>query len=423
MSRNFRPIAPDLDDAALEAEAEKRYAPPAPKEGPSAAEERWQSGYEEVAEWVAAHGRVPEDREGADVFERLLAVRLNQLRSDAAACEFLRESDERGLLGESPNVEAASPWSAAADSEPDDPNSIRVLRHVSAPDLRRDPEHIAQREPCADFARYERFFRQVEQDLMTGAKLAQPLASDLSVAQGDVFILGGQLAYVAQVGEEFSEPDGRPNARLLVIYSNGTQSNLLRRSLQKPLSIDPASRRVKPVHDDPLFDYANAQSAAAGASEAEAPLVGEDDDCAAHAESTLPKNGTLYVLRSLSAHPFVAEHREFLHKIGVTRGDVKRRIAKAAESPTFLFAPVEEVARYGLAGLEHHKVETMVHQFLAAARIEISIKDRFGRPVQAKEWFHVPLPVIDEVMRRIADRTLTHYVYDAKAARLVGLDS
>jgi len=236
------------------------------------------------------------------------------------------------------------------------------------------------------------------------------------VTQGDVFILGGQLAYVAHVGEEFLEPDGRPNARLIVVYSNGTQSNLLRRSLQKPLSMDPASRRVQAAHDDPLFDYAKAQSAAAG--ERETRLVDASEE-GAKAESTLPKNGSLYVLRSLSAQPFVAEHREFLHKIGVTGGDLNRRVAKAEESPTFLFAGVEEVASYGLAGLDRYKVETLVHQFLAAARIVISITDRFGKPVEAKEWFHVPLHVIDEVVARIKDRTITDYVYDAKAARLV----
>jgi len=385
MSRNFRPISPDLDDAALEAEAEKRYAPSAPKEGTTAAEERWLIGYEEIAEWVAKHGRVPEDREGAEIFERLLAVGLNQLRSSEAAL-------------------------------PADPSSIRVLRHVSAPDLRREPDHIAQREPCADFALYKGLFTQVEQDLAMGAKLAKPLASDLSVALGDVFILGGQLAYVAHVGEEFLEPDGRPNARLLVVYSNGTQSNLLRRSLQKPLSMDPSSRRVKAAHDDPLFEYANAQNAAASEREE----AGGDE--IKRAESAVLKNGTLYVLRSLSAHPFVAEHREFLHKIGVTGGDVKRRLAKAEESPTFLFAPVEVVASYGLAGISRHKVETLVHQFLAEAWVVISITDRFGKPVEAKEWFHVPLPVIDEVVARIKDRTITDYIYDAKTVRLVRVD-
>jgi len=429
MSRTFRPIAPDLDDAALEAEFEERYAPRASKEGPTAAEERWLGGYEEIAEWVGVHGRVPEERTGgADIFERLLAVRLNRLRADEAACALLCESDKRGLLGESPDLSADNRWSNWEDSAeaggtealPDDPNSIRVLRHVSAPDLRREPELIAQREPCADFALYEGIFRQVQEELKTGAKLARPLASDLSVAQGDLFILGGQLAYVAHVGEEFLEPDGRPNARLLVVYSNGTQSNLLRRSLQKPLSMDPASRRVQAAHHDPLFEYAKAQNAEGNntqiAPSREEKQAGEPHD---GEEPKFLKSGTLYVLRSLSTHPFVAEHREFLHKIGVTGGDVKRRLAKAAESPTFLFAPVEVVASYGLEGLDRYKVETLFHQFFASVRVEIEIKDRFGKPVQAKEWFHVPLPVIDEVVRRIEDRTITQYTYDAKAARLV----
>jgi len=427
--RPFRPIAPEVDHAALAAALEEVYAPAAPKEGPTATEERWLSGYEEIAEWVVEQGRVPEDREGADVFERLLAVRLNQLRADAAACAFLRESDKQGLLGESSNLEAASAWSEktaagalvqAEEVSLDDPNSIRVLRHVSAPEVRREPEHIAQREPCADFALYERFFKQVEQELKTGAKLARALASDLSVARGDVFSLGGQLAYVAHVGEEFREPNDRLNARLLVVYSNGTQSNLLRRSLQKALLVDPASRRVQAAHDDPLFEYANAQNAGGNntpiASSHEDEQAGKPHD---DAEPRLIKSGMLYVLRSLSTHPFVAEHREFLHKIGVTGGDVKRRLAKAEESPTFLFAPVEVVASYRLENIARHKIETLVHQFLAEARVVISTTDRFGKPVEAKEWFHVPLHVIDEVVQRIQDGSIMDFVYDATAARLV----
>lgn len=52
------------------------------------------------------------------------------------------------------------------------------------------------------------------------------------------------------VGEEFLAPNGDPDARLRVIYSNGTESNLLLRSLQRALYKDkqgkPGSRITDP---------------------------------------------------------------------------------------------------------------------------------------------------------------------------------
>src|SRR3546814_4879427 len=98
-------------------------------------------------------------------------------------------------------------------------------------------------------------------------------SSDL-IKEGEFFILGGQTAYVAEVGEPFKAPNGESDARLRVIYSNGTESNLLLRSLQRALYKDDASRRVSEPSAGPLF-------------------AGESDD------GDLA-SGTIYVLRSKS---------------------------------------------------------------------------------------------------------------------------
>lgn len=65
---------------------------------------------------------------------------------------------------------------------------------------------------------------------------------DTSIASSNYFIVGAQLAYMAEIGETIKAPNGASDARLRVIYSNGTESNWLRRSLQhdrfsSPLSI------------------------------------------------------------------------------------------------------------------------------------------------------------------------------------------
>ena len=127
---------------------------------------------------------------------------------------------------------------------------------------------------------------------------------DASIASGNYFILGGQLAFVADVGEPIKAPNGESDARLRVIYANATESNLLRRSLQRALYKDDTGRRLSEPDMGPLFD--------------DAP---EPDDI---------ETGTIYVLRSQSSHPFVAEHRKLIHKIGVTGGKVETRIAGAS---------------------------------------------------------------------------------------------
>ena len=131
------------------------------------------------------------------------------------------------------------------------------------------------------------------------------------------------------------------------------------------------------------------------------------------------ETGTIYVLRSKSIDPQIARYREVLHKIGVTGGDVKQRIASAAMDATYLLADVEIVATYTLRNINRTKLENLLHRFFSAARLDMEIRDRFGNPVKPREWFLVPLPVIDEVVRRIKDETIVDYAYDLASASLV----
>ncbi len=199
-------------------------------------------------------------------------------------------------------------------------------------------------------------------------------------------------ALLAELGVQVV-PNGESDARLRVIYSNGTESNLLRRSLQRALYKDDAGRRLTNPNAGPLFS---------------------EEWNEADIES-----GTIYVLRSLSAHPLVAEHRELIHKIGVTGGMVETRIADAAHDPTYLLADVEIAATYKLADLNRRKLERLFRRIFAPAQLDLTIYDRFGHPVQPQEWFLVPLQVIDEAVQRIRDGSIAGLAYDPKSARLV----
>lgn len=125
------------------------------------------------------------------------------------------------------------------------------------------------------------------------------------------------------------------------------------------------------------------------------------------------------MLRSRSDHPFVAEHRELIHKIGVTGGKVETRIAGAEKDATYLLADVEVVATYKLHNLNRTRLENIFHRLFGAAQLDITIEDRFGNPIKPREWFLVPIQIIDEAVRRIQDGSITSMHYEPQTARLV----
>jgi len=373
-------------------------------------EERIIAGFEDILRFHQTHGRAPLHGEGRDIFERLYAVRLDQLRKSPEAQGLLADLDAPGLLagnaalaahvdaldedallaalgvGVLGGVDGAGTDAAAQDD-------ITVLRHVRSTAAKRAAEDIADRTPCADFDQFQPLFAQVERELKAGVRTALRFGRDTSIASGNYFIVGGQIAYVAEVGETVKAAYGKHDARLRVIYANGTESNLLRRSLERALYKDETGRRLTDPDTGPLFGDA-----------------ADPDDM---------ESGTIYVLRSLSEHPFVAEHRALIHKIGVTGGKVETRIAGAERDATYLLAAVEVVATYKLHNLNRSRLEHIFHRLFGAAQLDLTIADRFGNPVKPREWFLVPLQVIDEAVQRIRDGSITEVAYDPQTARLV----
>lgn len=387
---------PDLDE--LRAELDE-FARPEKKGGRSPREERIIAGFEEIRRFVEQRGRAPRHGQDRDIFERLYAVRLDRLRALEECRSLLTPLDHQGLLaGTDTGLEAVEEMgddellaelAGAAGS-----SCITELRHVRSRAEIRASEEIANREKCKDFHLFQPLFKQAEMEMKSGVRQTRPFGKDANVDAGNFFILGGQMVFVAEKGEEFQTPNGHPDARLRVIYANGSESNLLLRSLQRALYKDEAGRRLTEPDMGPLFSS-----------------TWEEDDI---------ESGTMYVLRSLSNHPFIAEHRELIHKIGVTGGKVGIRIANASHEATYLLADVEVVATYRLAGINRARLENIFHRIFAPARLDLTIIDRFGNPVQPKEWFLAPLHVIDEAVKRILEGSISTMIYDPGTARLVG---
>jgi hypothetical protein len=368
----------------------------------TAKEERIIAGFEEIERFVEEQGRLPQHGEDRDIFERLYAVRLDRLRESEECREILRPLDSRKLLDAEADTNLTTEEGLNDEAlltslgiDASSVNDVTQLTHVRSRSEIKAAEEIAQRAPCQDFDRFKPIFDQVQLDLKTGARQTLKYQDNAQINQGDLFIINGQKTLVAEMGEPFITDSGLPNCRLRVIYDNGTEGDYLLRSLQRALNKDKASRRITnpDLGSLPLFSQ-----------------VETADD--------LP-TGYIYVLRSQSDHPFIAENRSVIHKIGVTGGDVKSRVANAKKDPTYLLADVEIVATFKLANINRKKLEALLHKVFDSARLELVLPDRFGIPVQPREWFFVPIEAIEEVIEKITEGTIDQFRYDLKTASLM----
>jgi hypothetical protein len=370
----------------------------------TAREERIIAGFSEIRKFVHENGRLPEHGEDREIFERLFAIRLDQIRNHDDCKTLLGKMDDQGLL-----IGNYKPILEASDDLDDDEllaqlgvdereeHSITNLKHVKSRAEKKAAEEIANRTICEDFANFKPLFEEVKKDIELKYRKTIQFKKDAgftktTIKTGQFLIIVGQIAYVEEIGETIKAPNGEDDARLRVIYDNGTESNILLRSLIRAMYKDDTSRFITETSSGPLFSGES----------------GEDD----------LDSGTIYVLRSLSNHPVVKENRDIVHKIGVTGGDVKKRLVNAKFDSTFLMADVEIVATYKLANINRTKLEKIFHKFFASSNLNIEVKDRFGRLIKAQEWFLVPLFIIDEMVEKIKEGTISSYYYDPELVKI-----
>lgn len=366
----------------------------------TAREERIIAGFEEIQRFVQEQGRLPSSRYGADIFERLYATRLQAIRQSEECRALVQQLDFQALLDAAPDSPPEIPegddealltqlgvsWTSG-DSD------VTQLKHVRSVSEKRVAEEIGNRDVCEDFSSFSPLFERIQNELDQGIRKTIRFEQKAEIQKGSFFIAGGQKAYVAEKGDSFLNEYGHTDARLRVIYENGTENNLLMRSFQRALRQDKTGRRITVPTNGPLF--------------------GDEPP------EEILASGTIYVLRTKSDEPLLVPHREVLHKIGVTGGKVERRLTNAKSDPTFLLADVEIVARYKVYNINHVKLENLIHKILEPARCPLVLQDRFGKPFRPREWFIVPLSVIDEIVERIRDGSITDYRFDKEQARLV----
>lgn len=407
-------------------------APP-PSSAPTS-DQRLLAALQAIEAFVRKHGHEP-GQDGADLAEAMLAVQLAALRGDPSYVEGLAEWDSLGLLRSSqegqkktdnsstqqgsvlPDRAAITPAKAEPTektgstesvtslddiwkSDPlgllggsdDSVESIFDLTHVPESNERDMPDEIAQRTHCDDFYRFEGLFDQVREELREGQAEAVPFQMESQIDEGDMFVLNGMLCIADQVGEESVGAGRKFNPRLRVVFDNGTESNLLLRSLARALYKDETGRRI--LRPDSTFDAMQG-------------ITHHDK-----------RTGVIYILRSLSNDPALRGIRN-LHKIGYTEKALDKRIAGAERQQTYLEAPVKTVASFECYNLDPRRFERLVHAMLHYQRVNVLLHSRDGETYRPREWFDVELDAAREIVKRIVDGTIAQYRMDNTTGRLI----
>lgn len=258
------------------------------------------------------------------------------------------------------------------------------MRRVIA---KKKPDYVAQHILCEDFETYKPLFAKVHQELKEGKRSLVKINKTATLAAGRFYYVSGQMLLLDEIGELSMGSNSMLNGRTRCIYENGTESDILLQTLRKNVVGDGYAISELQEEVESLF-FSN-------------------KDIATEDKVT----GYVYVLSSLSQDPAVKDEKN-LYKIGFTTNTVEQRVTNAENDPTYLMAPVKIVATYKVVNLNSQKFEDLVHQLLMNVQYQVVVYDEKGIAHQPQEWFIVPLPVVDVIIKKIMDGTIVGYTYN-----------
>ena len=273
-------------------------------------------------------------------------------------------------------------------------DSILTLKHVTP--VRNKYDSGKGTKPCEDFEKFKYRFEKCHSDLKQGRRKLIEFKGASRIEVGNFYLLGGQLAYVDNLYNVQKKIHGRIDARLRLIFENGTESDMLRNSLERRL-YEKNGKAITEL-EETNQDIINQRMQG----------ITQDDK----------EVGYIYILKSKSQNYEIASI-ENLYKIGLARESVEKRIKNAHKETTYLSDEVELIAQYKCYNLNLSTLENLIHRFFAEVRLDVSIIGQDGREINPKEWFIVPLEVINEAMELLINGTIVNYRYDKEQQKIV----
>ena len=236
-------------------------------------------------------------------------------------------------------------------------------------------------------------FKSVQADLSSGKRKLVDFKQG-NIREGAYYIHRGILFLLEKIDiskTEHYREDGtrvRTDGRTRCIFENGTESNMLMRSVEKILYAN-----GKVVTE-------NADSVTEEFYERFTDITDEDKEA-----------GYIYVLSSKSTDPKITDIKN-LFKIGYSTTPVESRIKNAEKEPTYLMAPVHIEAVYKTYNMNTQKFEQLLHNFFAVSCLNIDIWDEKLNRKMPQEWFVVPLNIIDQAINMIITGDIVNYRFD-----------
>ncbi|WP_430811576.1 MULTISPECIES: GIY-YIG nuclease family protein [unclassified Carboxylicivirga] len=373
------------------------------------ADERLLASFQEINDFVANNSKEPEPNP-SNISEYQLYSRLKSMREDIEKVEQLKPHDIHNLLPEieisqvnDPKAEYNNPKEISSLDDILGDDSLDILggddaglfdfKHTPKDYERAQADFIARRKPCKDFDKYEQLLKDVQKDLAEGKRKLIDFKQD-NLQEKAFYVHNGVLFYLEEINisqKEHYKEDGtrvREDGRTRCIFENGTESNMLKRSVEKILY---ANGRVVTENIDKVNE---------GFLENFSSITDEDEEA-----------GYIYVLKSKSTDERISSITD-LYKVGYSKTDVEERIKNAEKEPTYLMAPVRIKGAWKCYNMNPQKLEQLLHNFFGNSCLEIDVFDEKGKRHTPREWFIAPFEVIEQAIELIINGKIVKYRYD-----------
>lgn len=377
---------------------------PTPKYNSKTEDERLIDSFEEINVFVDSNKKEPGT---GSMSEYRLSANLKTFREEKNKKKALKPYDRHNLLGTVEIDRQSIDDILNEDDEllkTDEELSIFKYTHIPKPDDRADSDFVAQRKPMREkeFKLYEQMFQKVHIEIKNGKRQIRPFTNiEKNLHIGNFYIMDGLLLYLesADLDKEIIELKSgdrfRTDGRTRTIFENGTYSNMLYRSLGK--QIQKNGKLITNLNDniqDELF--------------IDSGQVKEEDI----------QTGWIYILKSKSADPNIT-NIEDLYKIGFSSTPVEQRIKNASKEATYLFSDVKIVATYSCYNRNADKLEQLLHRFFANSCLNVDLFDDKGQRITPREWFVVPLKIIEKAIEMILNESIINFKYDKQNKQIV----
>ena len=363
-------------------------------------DQRLKDSFEEINKFIDENNIEPTDT--SDIEERKLFSRLKQLKKDFEKVLVLKDFDRHNLFK---NVKEIKTVDDILDNDvlgilDDDPENIFDIRNIPKNRVRTD--FVARRKNCKNFKNYEDSFKKIQKEIK-GGKRKLIIFKEHHLKEDRYFVLDGIMLYLEKIEDKniknFNGKTGdkRNDPRIRCIFENGLESNMYLRSLGKELYNNGST--IIQSNDEALIEF----------DEGFEKIKKEDNE-----------TGSIYVLASLSTKPEIQSIKN-LFKIGYCTTSVEKRIENAYKDPTYLMSPVKIISSYKTFNLNPQKFESLIHAFFSEKCLDIKITNKFGENKKPKEWYVVPIKIIEKVIELIINNEIQKYKFDASEDKLIRL--